>query len=52
MRKSSRLIVVLAAAALTFGSLYAFVGTNHWSKVQHSRYGFYKHECPVEDNSI
>ncbi len=38
MKRSSRLIVVLAAAAVTFGSLYAFVGTGHWD-----RYDRYQH---------
>jgi hypothetical protein len=34
MRRSSRLIIGLAAAAITFGSLAAIVGTDHWN---HSR---------------
>ncbi len=39
MKRSSRLIVGLAAAAITFGSLAAFMGTDHWNYDR----GYYHH---------
>ena len=42
MKRSSRLIILLAAAAITFASLAAFVGTDHWGRWHH-------HECAQQD---
>ncbi|MDW3191425.1 MAG: hypothetical protein R8G66_03645 [Cytophagales bacterium] len=44
MKKSTRLIVALVAAAITFGSLFAFVGTDHWEKYRHVHQHWHQHE--------
>ncbi len=36
MKRSSRFLIAFAAAAVTFGSLTAFIGPRHW---QHYRHG-------------
>jgi hypothetical protein len=35
MKRSSRFLIAFAAAALTFGSLAAFVGPRHWRQQRH-----------------
>lgn len=48
MKKSSRLVVGLAAAAITFGSLFAFAGTEHWKTYDHP--SFHHKDCFKNDD--
>ncbi len=44
MKKSAKLIVALAVAAITFGSLYVFVGTDHWDRYNQGHHHWHQHE--------
>lgn len=43
MKKSSRFLIGFAAAALTFGSLMAFVGPQHFAKYGNRHCGYHQY---------
>ena len=50
MKRSSRLIVGLAAAALMYASLYAFVGPDYWNSHRHGHHWHYHDKCYHQDD--
>lgn len=48
MKRRNRFLIGMAAAAITFGSLFAFVGPDHWAYRHHHAYG---HGCHHEQGA-